>query len=92
MADIDTALVLKVLEQIWQTKTESASRVRGRIERVLSAAKVRGLRDGEIPALWRGHLDQIAKAIQDRSRQTSRSAALQRPPGIHGAGAGSSPS
>lgn len=45
---IDTSLVLKVLEPIWNEKPETASRVRQRIERVLSWAKVRGYRDGEI--------------------------------------------
>ena len=59
VADVNTDLVLKVIEPIWATTTETASRVRGRIERVLSSAKVRGLRDGENPALWRGHLAEI---------------------------------
>ena len=62
VADVDTALVLKVIEPLWATKTETASRVRGRIERVLSSAKARGLRTGENPAQWRGHLDQILPA------------------------------
>jgi integrase len=53
---IDTALVLKVLTPIWQTKTESASRIRGRIERVLSFATVQRWRTGPNPAQWRGHL------------------------------------
>ena len=56
---VDTTLVLKVLEPIWKEKPETASRVRGRIEAVLSWAKVRGYRQGENPALWRGHLDQL---------------------------------
>lgn len=54
---IDTALVCKVLEPIWRTKPETANRVRGRIEVVLDWAKVRGLRDGDNPARWRGHLE-----------------------------------
>jgi integrase len=54
---IDTGLVLRVLEPIWRTKPETASRVRGRIEAILDWAKVRGLRQGENPALWRGHLE-----------------------------------
>ena len=62
---IDTDLVLKVLKPIWHTKPETASRVRGRIERVLSAAKTRGLRNGENPAQWRGHLDTL---LQPRSK------------------------
>jgi integrase len=56
---IDTGLVLQVLEPMWNAKTETASRVRGRIERILDWAKVRGYRDGENPARWRGHLDQL---------------------------------
>jgi integrase len=56
---IDTGLVLKVLEPIWTVKPETAVRVRGRIEAVLDWAKVRGFRDGENPARWRGHLDHI---------------------------------
>jgi integrase len=56
---IDTNLVLKVLEPIWTTKTETATRVRGRIESVLGWAKSYGLRTGENPALWRGHLSNL---------------------------------
>jgi integrase len=56
---VTTDLVLKVVEPLWAIKTETASRVRGRIERVLSYAKVRGWRTGENPALWRGHLAEI---------------------------------
>jgi integrase len=56
VASITTADVLEVLKPIWQTKSETASRLRGRIERVLDAAKVQGQRDGENPARWRGHL------------------------------------
>jgi integrase len=62
VASIDTALVLKVIEPIWATKTETASRIRGRIETVLSWAKARGYRQGENPAAWRGHLDQLLPA------------------------------
>ena len=56
---IDTGLVTKALEPIWRTKTETATRVRGRIESVLDWAKVRGYRAGENPARWRGHLDKL---------------------------------
>src|SRR5262249_39600614 len=56
---IDTNVVLRVLEPIWKTKPETASRVRGRIESILDWAKVRGLRQGENPARWRGHLDHM---------------------------------
>jgi integrase len=57
--DIDTNLVLRVLTPLWKTRTETAKRLRGRIERVLSWAKGRGLRDGENPARWSGHLDEM---------------------------------
>src|SRR5262249_2510970 len=67
VTDIDTGLVLQVLQQnvevgdkkkvpLWNAKPETAGRLRGRIEAVLSAAKVNGLRTGENPATWRGHL------------------------------------
>ena len=62
IAGIDTTLVLKVVEPIWRTKTETASRVRGRIEAVLDYAKVRGYRDGDNPARWKGHLHMILPA------------------------------
>jgi integrase len=57
VAAIDTGLVLKVIEPLWLEKTETASRLRSRIERVLSWAIARGYRTGPNPALWRGHLD-----------------------------------
>lgn len=53
---ITTEDVLECLTPIWTTKAETASRLRGRIERVLDAAKAKGLRSGENPARWRGHL------------------------------------
>jgi integrase len=57
---IDTGLVLKAIEPIWQIKTETASRLRGRIEVVISWATVRGYRPaGDNPARWKGHLDQL---------------------------------
>jgi integrase len=56
---IDTALLMKVLEPIWSTKPETASRVRGRIESVIAAAKARGEFKGENPATWKGHLDKL---------------------------------
>lgn len=56
---IDTALVLKVLEPIWREKTETASRLRGRIEAVLDYAKVHRWRSGDNAARWKGHLDHI---------------------------------
>jgi integrase len=59
VADIGTPEVTRVLDPIWHEKPETASRVRGRMERVLDWAKVRGYRDGENPARWRGHLDKV---------------------------------
>ena len=58
VAAIDTALVLRILQPIWATKTETASRLRGRIESVLDWARVQGYREGDNPARWRGHLEQ----------------------------------
>jgi integrase len=56
---VGTPHVMQILEPIWRSKTETASRLRGRIEVILNWAKVRGYRDGENPAQWRGHLDQL---------------------------------
>jgi integrase len=56
VADVQKANVLAVLEPLWQTKTETASRLRGRIEMVLDWAKARGYRSGDNPAEWRGNL------------------------------------
>ncbi len=68
VSEVATDSVLKCLSPIWQTKPETASRVRGRIESVLSAAKARGLRSGENPAQWRGHLDQLLPRAKKLSR------------------------
>ena len=59
LKDIGTEDVLEVLRPIWETRHETASRVRGRIERVLDAARAKGLRSGENPARWRGHLKEL---------------------------------
>lgn len=56
---ISTEDVLGVLKPIWQTKPETASRLRGRIEAVLDAARAAGHRTSENPARWRGHLDKL---------------------------------
>jgi integrase len=65
---VTTDDVLTVLKPIWNDKTETASRLRGRIERVLDAAKAQGLRSGENPARWRGHLDQLLPRRQRIAR------------------------
>jgi integrase len=62
VAAIDTGMVLKALEPIWHDKTETASRVRGRIEVVLDWASARGYRTGSNPARWKGHLAQLLPA------------------------------
>ena len=62
--DIELSHIVKILEKddFWTTKTETASRVRGRIEAVLDWATVRGYRKGENPARWKGHLDKVLAA------------------------------
>jgi integrase len=72
---IDTALVVKVLEPIWQAKPETANRLRGRIEAILDWAKVRGLREGENPARWRGHL-QYQLPAKSKLRRVKHHSAL----------------
>jgi integrase len=83
---VDTALVMKVLEQevrvapderapLWTAKPETASRLRGRIESILDWAKVRGYREGENPARWRGHLDKLLPA-RTKVRKVEHHAAL----------------
>jgi integrase len=68
VSQVDTAAVLEVLQPIWQLKPETASRLRGRIERVLDAARARGLRSGENPARWRGHMDHLLPKRQQLTR------------------------
>lgn len=70
---IETAHVLEALQPIWNEKRETARRVRGRIERVLDAAKATGLRTGENPARWRGHLKTL---LPDQKKPVKHHAAL----------------
>jgi len=78
VAAIDKALVLKAIEPIWYTKTETASRVRGRIEAVLDFAKTRGYRTGENPATWDGNLvhalpaRKVPRSIHEQARDVAR--------------------
>lgn len=65
---IGTTAVLAALQPIWLKKPETASRLRGRIERVLAAAKVRGYRDGENPAAWRHNLEHLLPARKKLTR------------------------
>lgn len=62
VSDIDTAAVRTILKPVWHKRPETASRVRGRIEQVLDAAKANDHRSGENPARWRGHLDKLLPA------------------------------
>ena len=75
VAHVDTAHIVNVLEPIWNIKTETASRLRGRIESVIDWAKVRGYRKGENPARWKGHLDHILPA-RNKVQKTKHHAAL----------------
>jgi integrase len=72
--DVDTALVMRALEPIWSKKAETASRLRGRIERILDWARVRGYRASENPARWRGHLDKLLPGALNRKGRTHHAA------------------
>jgi integrase len=74
VGDVDTALVLRVLEPIWATKPETASRLRGRVEHILDYARVRGYRAGENPARWRGHLDKLLPSALNRKNRKHHAA------------------
>jgi integrase len=65
---ISTEDILGVLQPIWNSKAETASRLRGRLERVLDAGKAKGYREGENPARWRGHLDALLPKRQKLTR------------------------
>ena len=72
---VDVSLVMQAIEPIWSTKTETASRVRGRIEAILDWAATRGHRQGENPARWRGHLQNLLPR-RSRVRRVAHHAAL----------------
>lgn len=78
VASIETDLIMKVLEPVWQVKPETASRVRMRIEAVLSWATARRYRSGDNPARWRGHLDQLLPARRKLKRVEHHPALLYR--------------
>jgi integrase len=71
---VDTGLVMKILDPIWSTKTETASRVRGRIESVINAAKAYGEYIGENPARWKGNLDATLAKTSDVSSVRNQAA------------------
>jgi len=75
VALIDTALIVQVLQPIWASKTETATRLRGRIESILDWATVSKYRQGENPARWRGHLDNLL-ADPGRSKRVEHHPAL----------------
>jgi Phage integrase central domain/Arm DNA-binding domain len=68
VGDVDVAMVMKVLEPLWTSKSETAGRVRGRIEAVLDWEKARGFRVGENPARWRGHLSNLRASFKSAAR------------------------
>ena len=75
VTEIDTDEMMRVLEPIWAEKTETATRLRGRIESILAWATVRGYRAGLNPARWKGHLDHLLPK-PSRLRKTNHHAAL----------------
>ncbi|MEW9837295.1 tyrosine-type recombinase/integrase [Mesorhizobium marinum] len=68
ISEVSTADVLAVLKPIWMAKPETAQRLRGRIERVMSYAKAAGLVSGENPAMWRGHLEHLLSKREKLTR------------------------
>jgi integrase len=68
VADVKQTHVLQILEPIWASKTETATRLRGRIENVLDWARARGYRTDENPARWRGHLDKLLSAPEKTTK------------------------
>ena len=80
--EIETADILRILKPIWLKKAETASRLRGRIERVLDAAKAQGFRDNDNPARWRGHLAAMLPARSKVDKQHHAAAPLLEVPAI----------
>jgi integrase len=72
---VDVGLVMKAIEPIWSTKPETAGRVRGRVEAVLDWATARGYRQGENPARWKGHLENLLPK-KSKVRRVEHHAAL----------------
>ena len=66
VSDINKAHVIQVLEPIWDTKTETASRLRGRLERILDYAKARGYRSGDNPATYNGNLEHVFAKVKNK--------------------------
>jgi integrase len=76
VGEVTVAMIMKVLDPIWSTKTETASRLRGRLENILDWATVREYRTGENPARWRGHLEKALPAAKNKARKIRHHAAL----------------
>lgn len=74
VGEIDTAAVLRCLQPIWATKTETASRLRGRIEAVLSWATAAGHRTGDNPARWAGNLKELLPAASKVAKESNQPA------------------
>lgn len=74
VGEIDTAAVLRCLQPIWATKTETATRLRGRIEAVLSWATVAGHRTGDNPARWAGNLKELLPAASKVAKESNHPA------------------
>ncbi|MGO3692822.1 tyrosine-type recombinase/integrase [Marinobacter sp.] len=70
VSQIDLALVKAVLEPIWTTKTDTATRVRARIEAILGWAAVHGYRSEENPARWKGYLDKVLPSPTKIAKKT----------------------
>ncbi|WP_425364242.1 tyrosine-type recombinase/integrase [Bradyrhizobium barranii] len=68
LADIDIQDVLAAVRPLWGTKQETAEKLRWRIERVLDAAKVEGLRSGDNPAAWKGNLEHVLHKPDESTR------------------------
>jgi integrase len=76
--EIATEHVVNVLKPIWHSKPRTADEIRGQIEQVLDAAKARGLREGENPARWRGHLDNLlSRDAKKEARKRTHFAAMR---------------
>ena len=74
LSAIDVNDILKILKPIWVAKTETASRLRGRIEWILASATTRGLRSGVNPAQWRGHLETLLPKPRKISKRSHHAA------------------
>jgi integrase len=82
VSEIDLNMVLEVLKPIWETKTETATRVRGRIESILDWATVHGYRSGSNPARWKGNLEHLMKSRMDMAGAGNKKAKVRHHPAL----------